>query len=83
LNCWAKIWLATLLGDDIAGATAGDITALLNGYIAGLIESKMLNLVADSVEEAVESTIPGMIEEMEMPSSGMTIVIYIYQGEGE
>jgi hypothetical protein len=75
--------MAVLLGEDIAGATEGDITTLLNGYIAGLIESKMLNLVADSVEESVENTIPGMIEEMEMPSAGMTIVIYLYQGEGE
>ena len=75
--------MAVLLGPNIAEATEGDITTLLNGYIAGLIESKMLNSVADSVEESVENTIPGMIEEMEMPLTGMTIVIYLYQGEGE
>ncbi len=61
----------------------GDITALLNEYIAGLIESKMLNSVADSVEEEIEATLTGMIEEMEMPSAGITIIIYLYQGEGE
>jgi hypothetical protein len=74
--------IAALLGEEIAGATTGNITTLLNEYIAGLIENKMLNSVADSVEESVKSMLPGMIEEMEMPSAGMTIVIYWYQGEG-
>ena len=74
--------IAALLGEEIAGATAGNITTLLNEYIAGLIENKMLNSVADSVEESVKSMLPGMIEEMETPSAGMTIVIYWYQGEG-
>ncbi|MCJ7769311.1 MAG: hypothetical protein MUO92_02400, partial [Dehalococcoidales bacterium] len=75
--------MAALLGPAIAGSTQGEIASILNKYIAGLIESKMLNSVADSVEEAVEATLPGMIEEMETPSAGMTIIIYLYQGEGE
>lgn len=75
--------MAVLLGEGIAGTAVGDITALLNEYIAGLIESKMLKSVTDSVEEAVEAILPGMIEEMEMPSTSMAIVIYLYQGEGE
>lgn len=75
--------MAVLLGEDIAGSTQGEIASILNKYIAGLIESKMLNSVADSVEETVETTLPGMIEEMEMPSTSMAIVIYLYQSEGE
>jgi hypothetical protein len=75
--------MATLLGPSIAGSTQGEIASILNKYIAGLIESKMLNSVADSVEEEIEATLTGMIEEMEMPSAGITIIIYLYQGEGE
>jgi hypothetical protein len=75
--------MATLLGPSIAGSTQGEIASILNKYIAGLIESKMLNSVADSVEEEIEATLTGMIEETEMPSAGITIIIYLYQGEGE
>ncbi|MFC1865441.1 hypothetical protein ACFLYB_01845 [Chloroflexota bacterium] len=74
--------MAALLGESIAGVTRGQISNLLNNYIAGLIENRMLNSVADSVEEAVETTLPINIEAMEMPSANMEIVIYLYQGEG-
>jgi hypothetical protein len=75
--------MAALLGEEIAGATAGNITNILNEIIAGLIESKMLNSVVDSVEETVNTTIPTIIEELEMPSASIAISIYLYQDEGE
>ncbi len=75
--------LATLIGAEVASATSNPIGTLLNDYVASLIEKKMLDEVTDSVEDAVETTMPGIIEEAEMPSTDMIVVIYIYQGEGE
>jgi hypothetical protein len=75
--------IATLLGEDIAGGTTGNITAILSDFMAGLIESKMLNSVVDSVEETLESILPSMIEALEMPITSMGITIYLYQGEGK
>jgi len=75
--------LAALIGGEIAATASSPTTTLLNDYIAGLIEVKMLDSVAESVEEVVETTMPGIIEETEMPSASMTIVIYIYQSGGE
>jgi hypothetical protein len=75
--------MTALLGDEIAGATAGNVSNILNDFIAGLIENKMLNSVVNSVEETVENTLPNMIEEIEKPSTSIAITIYLYQGEGE
>jgi hypothetical protein len=74
--------MAALLGVEIAGATAGDITKIINEIIAGLIESKMLISVVDSVEEAVNTTIPTIVEGLEMPSTSIIITVYLYQDEG-
>jgi hypothetical protein len=75
--------MAALLGDQIAGSTKGEISSILNMYIARLIETKMLNSVTDSVEEVVNTTIPTIIEDLEMPSASIAISIYLYQDEGE
>lgn len=74
--------MATILGEDIASAVPGDIAALLNGYIATIIENKMLDSVAESIQEIVINTLPGMIEEIEMPLASISLIIYVYQGEG-
>jgi len=73
--------IAELLGEAIAGALPGDINGLLNEYIAGLIEAKMVNSVANMVEESMGEIMPEMIEKKEMPSASLTLFIYAYPGE--
>lgn len=75
--------MAAFLGDNIADATVGSLTSVLNGYFAEMIKNKMINSVADFVEDEIEDTLPGMIEAMETPSASLTVVIYLYHGEGD
>jgi len=74
--------MAQLLGEEIAGGFAGNISGLLNEYIAELIEARMLDSVMATVEAAVGPLAAEKIEEMEMPSANIEIVIYAYPGEG-
>jgi len=75
--------LAALIPTEIVNTTESSIPTILLGYIAGLIEGKMLDSFANSVQDAIENTMPGIIEEAEMPSASMTIMVYIYQSGGE
>lgn len=76
--------IAGLLGEEIAGALPGGIESLLNEYIADIVENKMLDSVSSQIiEEVVVEYVAQQVEEMEMPSATIELVIYTYQGEGE
>jgi len=75
--------MAQLLGEEIAGGLTGNLSGLLNDYIAGLIEAKMIGSVIVTVEADVEKLMAEQIEEMEMSSASIDLVIYAYPGEGE
>ncbi|UCE97206.1 MAG: hypothetical protein JSV74_04370 [Dehalococcoidia bacterium] len=74
--------LAMLIGEQIGGLATSPIGSILTSYVADTIEEKMLNAVVDSVEKEIEDRMPIIIEEAEMPSASMTIVVYIYQSGG-
>jgi len=72
--------IAELLGENIAGSLSGDIVGLLNEYISNLVEEKMTGSVEGIVEAMTDTVVAEMVEEMEVPSSDITLVIYTYEG---
>ncbi len=75
--------IAELLGEQIAGAMPGEIAGILSEFIAELVEAKMDNMVSGTVETAVNELVAQMLEEAQMSSADLELVIYAYQGEGE
>jgi len=73
--------IADKLGDDIAGALPGDVAGLLDEYVSDLVEEKMMSSIEGEVNAAVGPMVAEEVEEMEMPSSDITLVIYTYEGE--
>jgi hypothetical protein len=70
-----------LLGDAIGSALPGDIEGLLNEYVSDLVGAKMMSVVEEEVDPVAGAMVAEAIEEMEMPSSNITMVIYTYEGE--
>lgn len=73
--------IAELLGSSIAGSVGGDVSGLLNEYFSMLLNEKLHDAVASEVIMAAPDAIEQAITNIEMPSSGMTLGIYTYEGE--
>jgi cell division protein FtsB len=73
--------IADKLGDVIEGALPGDIEGLLNEYVSDLVEAKMMALIEADVNATTDTMVAEIVEEMETPSSDITLVIYTYEGE--
>jgi cell division protein FtsB len=73
--------ITELMGDDIAGSLEGNIGNLLVEYVSNLIDQKVADSVAGVVDSQTATQLAATIEQLEMPSSSITLTIYTYEGD--